>query len=395
MLISIDDYMYEFRMFSLGLESSYEMYDRRNDQTSGVFKITEMLEITDQVITTESHVSLWSEDKSIEVELGKPSSITLGNLISMTFECDNIFDTHRDIMNILNHDHKYPDIQFHFLRCFNLPRICNLKCPYCSQGNYNPHKNYTFDYFLASNIISLEQTISKNILHDSYYTDRYMGGETFLSWSEFDRTVNFYHNKFKDGDMLRIYTNNTIPNYIEKFSDMVSSNNYEVYDMWISIDTLDHKTSLRLATKLNEDIFISNLIKLKNTLLPKDNVIINFNIMYNGSPRDFMNVVKTLHSMGFKNYKFGFDESISSIDNYMRKHTVGPRLIKLANRYLNPTKMKINDTLIYKFNVLSFGEELYSNKISVVTNRNHIELFESMNDVVDNIPDRKLRRVEL
>lgn len=263
------------------------------------------------------------------------------------------------------------------LRCFNTFSGCNLRCPYCSQdGSDLVHND---DFLLYSHIINDEIRTSNSMNHscNKESFDRYMGGETLLDYDALLRKINMVRSLFQCGrNTMQIYTNGTVSRNVEKLVSLIDNNIlYDNYDIWVTVDTLNHQTSMRYNSKTLLNELCKSLAHLQ-TLITKHNVNINFNIMF--TTQD--NVIETcrlLAGMGFKYYKIGFNECDMRDDYKCMTQNISSQLYEKCNKYMTSRKVSSETKFPYHFSIFEFNKCVYMNKYTFDLNYNCIDIFKN------------------
>lgn len=372
MYIIINGIKYKFKMFSSGLKITRDIHEN-NSKTDGYLVMQDL--ILDKHISNVYKLSFSYENNSINIDFIKIFVSRKKNFTSLRVYVENIFELHKKFIIFFN--------KFNLnriLHCFQLPYICNLKCPYCAE--YKKNIFYRNDLFPSINDILLEISINKKYIkgyNTGKISSRFMGGETLIDMDEFIYNVDFYKNKIDSNNEIQIYTNGTIKNSIYNFYNYVRKNtNFKKIDLWITIDSLDITKSNRIKEKKLMDNFINNLIYLKT--IKDTRLKISFNIMYIND-YETKKVISFLNKNGFNYFKIATDDT-NKKNNYhkeirVKKHNLMKKFAFSLGMKLSKNEMTY--ILPYHFCITNGNNSLYVDKISYNIPFNVVKIFSHNN----------------
>lgn len=374
MKVNINDNIFDFNIFSSGFSSNVEVLSDeipyiRLSKLIIPFEMNDVIS-TFKLISDDSRMILDFSNLPIDYTKINTESTKFINIVMKTRD---IYEWHERILTILDYDMKFSAA----LRCYNLPLTCNLKCEYCAQDT-NKRILTSFDHNLDTIHIDKEYDIASRTLtnYQNLCCDRYMGGETFLDWNKFMRTVDFYSGRhYCNNPGMEIYTNVSVPGSIDKLVNFIETNGYyKHYEIWFTIDTLNVSKSQRFTTSKYIETVLDNIERAK-VLIDKSNVLTTFNVMYIDH-NTTLDMVKWIKSQGFKHFKFAVDECNYS-DEFMRfKHNDANKTFFECKKYLIPSEKQYRDNyLVYYFNVTELGNCVYTSKYNFLGDRNYTMIY--------------------
>lgn len=375
LVVNNDIIQLKFRTTTLETRLNYT-----SDNIGGTFRVTDCKRVNPDgslskiILKDDDVVELRLFDKVFKLDTH--IHVYHGDWLYIISQADNIYDVHNIILNTIA-----PQM-IQSLKCFNIYPGCNLKCPYCSQG-VDSHFHYDDDFLINKQFISKNIEMTNNAFENQnvrWYMDRVMGDETLLNWDMFINRVNdmincgLYH---KNGS-FELYTNATIPENVKKLLKWIKSdgfNYYSRFEILVTVDTLDFRTSLRYNTEELFNKFMESLNILKSyTSYP--HIDIFFNVMYSDD-HTFIDVVKRLSEMGFKYYKPGFNEKDDSYD-YVDNYTLNAaNLYKECSKYMELVKTRNKTDLVYAFQIHEFDKLVYEHKYTFDVGYSAVQYFQS------------------
>lgn len=292
---------------------------------------------------------------------------------SISFTYEDIFEFYDEFSEFLYKIFKIPNQSYD---CFETSQKCNLRCPYCFQGDKrntfkNRHKYEISNYFI-------EKIMKINFKHmkNSAATMRLMGGEPLLDLEvfkyTFEQQVKIMKKLNKPIDDLWIYTNYTT-NKIHNFLDYVDScilKHIKHLTIVATSDSLDINKSLRIKNQKIMDRYKYNIKETSKRFKDDDRVTLATNLMFSNY-EESKKTALDLVDLGVEYIQIAYDE-FTSVEN---GEIIKPQLTKifeeLEKRKIPRLKPNLGNNVWLHFSIMLENEnEVYRSKLGLKADYN-------------------------
>lgn len=372
--LKIDNYKTEFYATNSPLNFSYDINTgglnnkQGNLHLSDIFVSDNLLEYLKDnkpnkiyLINDNFKLEITKNAKSIFISRDKIQE----KLVSISIEYYDVFEYYDYFTKNISKLFNPPTMSYD---CFTTSNVCNLNCPYCTQGKehnkveFKMRLNYEIFHNYIKNVID---TNFKN-LPIKMKTARLMGGETFLDMNSFKNAYNSLRKIVPKIDDLWIYTNYTINTdlFLEYWEEM--KKNVEHLMLVITSDSLDYNKSLRLRNESIMNQYINNIKNTREKTLNDKKITMATNIMYL-SKEETLKTALTLYDMGVNFIQLAYDEFTNIEESEEIKRNLNSIFEELKVKGIPRLKPNLGQNLWLHFMVNDGEVEIYRSKLCLGT----------------------------
>lgn len=372
--LKIDDYIIEFYATTSPLNFGYDINNSGLTNKCGTLNLHEVIlnkEVIEKIINKKPS-KLYLIKDNFELDLTKNvRSIFIGkerigqNILSFSIEYYDVFEYYDYFTKNISKIFNPPTMSYD---CFATSNVCNLNCPYCTQGKEHNKVEFKMrlNYEIFHNYIkSVIDTNFKNF-PIKRKTARLMGGETFLDMNSFKNAYNSLRKIVPKIDDLWIYTNYTINTdlFLEYWEEM--KKNVEHLMLVITSDSLDYNKSLRLRNESIMNQYINNIKNTREKTLNDKKITMATNIMYL-SKEETLKTALTLYDMGVNFIQLAYDEFTNIEESEEIKKNLNSIFEELKVKGIPRLKPNLGQNLWLHFMVNDGEVEIYRSKLCLGT----------------------------
>lgn len=372
--LKINDIRIEFKAKFTPLNFHYNIYDSGINNQSGNLILSQLIiskndyeylkeiEIQTLILQNNTHYLNLSE-KSIIINKCLNKEDENNYTITISIRYDNVFDFYDYFYGEIHNFFKTPYSSYD---CLSTGNVCNLKCPYCTQGEIHikPEFKMNLDYILYHD--KIKKIIEINQKHGvTVNKSRLMGGETFYNFDSFKRSFNELISLNDENiDDLWIYTNYTMN--VDKFLDYIEYMLTKVKHITLVItsDSLDYNKSLRISDKKTMEKYINNIKETCERYSTDSRVTIATNNMFI-TEEESLKTVKSLYNMGINLIQLAYNEFSNINDGNNIRFKLSNIFETLEKDNIPRLKPNLGSVVWLHFSVCEGEVEIYRSKLSL------------------------------